>query len=92
MEVVTMTNEQERDYIIVQDESGLLKKFAVEALLNMEEQTYTLLRSEHDQHNAFVMQVENEEDGQYLIGIDDPFIKSMVLDAYAIAVDANPAD
>jgi uncharacterized protein YrzB (UPF0473 family) len=87
-----MFNEQERDYITVKDESGKEKKFAVEALLNMEDHTYTLLRNEQDQNDAIVMQVENEEDGQYLIGINDPHIKSMVLDAYEIAVDANPAD
>jgi uncharacterized protein YrzB (UPF0473 family) len=87
-----MSNEQERDYITVKDEAGAEKQFAVEALLNMEDNTYALLRSEHDLDDAIVMQVENEEDGQYLIGINDPNKKGMVLEAYEIAVDANPAD
>jgi hypothetical protein len=82
----------ERDYITVEDETGTEKQFSVEALLNMENNTYALLRSKHDPNDAIVMQVENEKDGQYLIGIKDSHKKDMVLDAYEIAVDANPAD
>jgi uncharacterized protein YrzB (UPF0473 family) len=82
----------ERDYITVEDETGTEKQFSVEALLNMENNTYALLRSKHDPNDAIVMQVENEKDRQYLIGIEDSHKKDMVLDAYEIAVDANPAD
>jgi uncharacterized protein YrzB (UPF0473 family) len=87
-----MSNELERDLITVEDEDGVEKQFAVEALLAMEDKTYALLRSEHDLNDTIVMQVENEDDEQYLIGINDPHKKTMVLDAYEIAVDANPAD
>lgn len=85
-----MTNE--RDFIIVEDENGREMKFSVEALLAMEDQTYALLRSNEEQNDPVVMQVENDANEQYLIGITDPNKKEMVLDAYQIAVDANPAD
>jgi hypothetical protein len=84
--------DHERDYITVEDDYGIKKQFVVEALFAMEENTYALLRSEHELDHAIVMQVENENDEQYLISIDDPLKKTMVLDAYEIAVEANPAD
>ncbi|MFD1781476.1 hypothetical protein ACFSFW_22780 [Fredinandcohnia salidurans] len=58
----------------------------------MKDKTFALLRSEQDQNNTFVMQVENTDDGQFLTGINDPSERDMVLDAYEIAVDANPAE
>jgi hypothetical protein len=36
------------------------------------------------------MQVENTDDGQFLTGISDPSKRDTVLDAYEIAIDANP--
>ncbi|WLD92612.1 DUF1292 domain-containing protein [Alkalihalobacillus sp. AL-G] len=87
-----MVDGQERDYITVEDENGLEKQFSVEGLFDIEDQTYALLRSVEDIKDTIVMQVENEEDGQYLIGINDPDKKEMVLDAYEIAINANPAD
>ncbi|MBO1513673.1 DUF1292 domain-containing protein [Metabacillus bambusae] len=87
-----MSHDYIRDWITVEDDDGNKKQFVVEALLAMEENTYALLRSEHELDHAIVMQVENEDDEQYLIGINDPLKKTMVLDAYEIAVEANPAD
>lgn len=87
-----MSHEFERDWITVEDDDGNKKQFVVEALLAMEENTYALLRTENELDHAIVMQVENEDDEQYLIGINDPLKKTMVLDAYEIAVEANPAD
>ncbi|WP_408007695.1 DUF1292 domain-containing protein [Pseudalkalibacillus sp. A8] len=87
-----MTNGQERDHITVEDENGEQKQFAVEALFDMEDSSYALLKSEEDMNETLVMQVKNEEDGQYLISIEDPDKKEMILNAYEIAVDANPAD
>lgn len=87
-----MSHDHERDLITVEDNDGNKKQFIVEALLAIEEDTYALLRSEHELDHAIVMQVENEDDEQYLIGINDPRKKTMVLDAYEIAVEANPAD
>ena len=81
-----------RDKIVVKDENGDEKEFSIEALFDMKEKTYALLHSLQDQNNTFVMQVENTEDGQYLTGIKNPSERDMVLDAYEIAVDANPAE
>ncbi|MCS0543073.1 DUF1292 domain-containing protein [Aeromonas veronii] len=81
-----------RDKIVVKDENGEEKEFSIEALFDMKEKTYALLHSEQDQNNTFVMQVENTDDGQFLTGINDPTERDMVLDAYEIAVDANPAE
>ncbi|WP_077618433.1 DUF1292 domain-containing protein [Bacillus sinesaloumensis] len=81
-----------RDKIVVLDENGDEKEFSIEALFDMKDKTFALLRSEQDQNNTFVMQVENTDNGQYLKGINDPSERDMVLDAYEIAVDANPAD
>lgn len=83
---------KERDIITVQDEIGEEKQLSVEALLAIDSETYALLTSKEKLNDTYIMQVKNEEDGQYLIGIDDPTITSMVLDAYEIAIDANPAD
>lgn len=81
-----------RDKIVVKDENGDEKEFSIEALFDMKDKTFALLRSEQDQNNTFVMQVENTVDGQFLTGINDPSERDMVLDAYEIAVDANPAE
>jgi hypothetical protein len=40
--------DHERDYITVEDDSGIKKQFVVDALFAMEENTYALLRSEHE--------------------------------------------
>lgn len=83
---------KERDIITVLDEYGEEKQLSVEALLAIDNETYALLTSKDRLNDTYIMQVKNEEDGQYLIGIDDPAITNMVLDAYEIAIEANPAD
>ncbi|MFD2213310.1 MULTISPECIES: DUF1292 domain-containing protein [Metabacillus] len=87
-----MTLEQERDFITVEDEYGKERTFSVEALLAVEAETYALLTSKDNDDDSIIMQVLDEEDGQYLVGVSDPIKKNIVLDAYEIAVDANPAD
>jgi uncharacterized protein YrzB (UPF0473 family) len=87
-----MTNGKERDYITVEGEEGVEKQFSVEGLFDMEGQTYALLKSAEDANETIVMQVENKEDEQYLVGINDPDKTEMILDAYEIAVGANPAE
>lgn len=82
-----------RDYITVEDEDGSEKQFAVEAMFDMNEKTYALLRSEHNQDDTIIMQVEtDDENKQYLVGINNDEEKTNVLDAYEIAVEANPAE
>lgn len=82
-----------RDYITVEDEDGTEKQFAVEAMFDMKNKTYALLRSEHNREDSIVMQVKVDDDNQqYLVGINNHEETSNLLDAYQIAVDANPAD
>ncbi|WP_449540219.1 DUF1292 domain-containing protein [Ferdinandcohnia sp. Marseille-Q9671] len=81
-----------RDKIVVMDENGIEKEFSVEALFDMKNKTFALLRSPQNADHTFVMQVENSDEGQYLVGVNDPSERDMVLDAYEIAVDANPAE
>lgn len=83
---------RERDLITVLDEYKQEKQLSVEALLVINSETFALLTPKEDFSVIFVMQVKDEKDAQYLIGIDDPAMTSMVLDAYEIAIDANPAD
>ncbi|MEH7237712.1 DUF1292 domain-containing protein [Bacillus sp. JJ1562] len=87
-----MNSDVYRDKIVVLDQNGVEKEFSIEALFDMKDKTFALLRSEQDQNNTFVMQVENTDDGQFLTGISDPSERDMVLDAYEIAIDANPAE
>jgi hypothetical protein len=85
-----MNSDVYRDKIVVLDETGNEKELSIEALFDMKDKTYALLRSERDGNDTFVMQVENTDDGQFLTGISDPSERHMILDAYEIAVDANP--
>ncbi|WP_264191488.1 DUF1292 domain-containing protein [Metabacillus litoralis] len=87
-----MINQHERDLITVVDEKGNEKQLIVEALFNLENETYALFQESEDFNHTFIMQVEDEEDGQYLVHINDFNKKNLILDAYEIAVDANPAD
>jgi uncharacterized protein YrzB (UPF0473 family) len=87
-----MNEEELRDYITVEDEDGVEKLFAIEAMFDMNGRTYALLRSGQGEADTFVMQVTEDENGQHLVGIDNKDDMKMLMDAYEIAVDANPAD
>jgi hypothetical protein len=82
-------NDSIRDLITVEDESGNEISYEVEALFDMRGETYALLRSEAD---TILMQVEEDEHGQHLIGLSNETEKEAILDAYQIAVDAAPAE
>ena len=84
-----MESNEIRDQITIEDENGQTKDYSVEALFDMEDHSYALLSSNED---TILMRVEEEEDGQYLIGITDENERDAILHAYEIAVDANPAD
>jgi len=73
-----------RDYITVEDEKGNRKDYAIEALFDMKEESYALLKGEEE---TIVMKVEGEEGNQYLLGISDPLESEAILDAYEIAVE-----
>ena len=84
-----MMRDEPRDYITVEDVKGNRKEFAVEALFDMEEDSYALLAGEDE---TIVMKVEGEEGNQYLVGISDPAESEALLDAYQIAVKEVPAE
>jgi hypothetical protein len=84
-----MKQDEPRDYITIEDEKGNRKDFAVEALFDMEDESYALLAAEDV---TIVMKVEGEEDNQYLIGIDNPSESEAILQAYEIAVENAPAE
>lgn len=89
---LVMNSFDQRDYITVEDDDGIEKQFAVEALFNMENKNYAFLRSVNNKNDLFVMQIEDDEDGQVLTKIKDQQKREMVLDAYQIAVQCNPAE
>ncbi|MDF2903591.1 MAG: hypothetical protein K0S25_1229 [Bacillus sp. (in: firmicutes)] len=92
MRWLVMNSFDQRDHITVEDEDGIEKQFAVEALFNMENKNYAFLRSVNNKNDLFVMEVEDDEDGQVLTKIKDQQKREMVLDAYQIAVQCNPAE
>jgi hypothetical protein len=81
--------ENHRDYITIEDEKGNRKDYAVEALFDMKEESYALLKAENE---TIVMKVEEDEGDQYLIGLSDPLESEAILAAYEIAVENAPAE
>ncbi|GAA4702516.1 DUF1292 domain-containing protein [Brevibacillus fulvus] len=82
-----MDNIQATEQITVHDEHGQARDYEVEALFDMNEHWYALLRSEDD---MILMRVVNDGDEQYLEGIEDPDEAAAILDAYELAVEAEP--
>ncbi|MEW9050473.1 MAG: DUF1292 domain-containing protein [Neobacillus sp.] len=78
-----------RDYITIEDENGARKDYAVEALFDMEDESYALLTSDDE---TIVMKVEGEDGNQFLVGISDPAESEAILAAYEIAVENAPAE
>lgn len=84
-----MKQDEPRDYITIEDDQGTLKEFAVEALFDMADESYALLKAEDE---TIVMKIEGEEGNQDLVGINDPSESEAILDAYQIAVENAPAE
>lgn len=84
-----MQEESIRDHVTIEDESGNRKDFAVEALFNMNDESYALLQGSE---GLLLMKVEGEESDQYLVGISNPEEAESILNAYEIAVEAAPAE
>ncbi|MCQ6280407.1 DUF1292 domain-containing protein [Bacillus sp. EB600] len=81
--------DEQRDYITIEDENGNRKEYTVEALFDMEDEFFALLKAEDE---TIVMKVEGEEGDQYLVGISDPIESEAILDAYQIAVKHAPLE
>jgi len=85
-----MLENHNEDRITVQDEQGRSREFTVEALFDKDDDWYALLKSGED---TILMRVEeDEEEGQYLVPINDPEVADSILDAYQIAMDALPVE
>jgi hypothetical protein len=82
-------SKEPRDYITIEDEIGDRREYAVEALFQMENESYALLTSESE---TILMKVEGEEGNQYLVGITNPSESEAIRDAYQIAVENAPAE
>ncbi|MFE0563941.1 DUF1292 domain-containing protein [Priestia megaterium] len=80
---------RERDFITIENEKGIEKQYAIEALFDMRNQTYALLQSNGE---VLLMRVEDKKGEQYLVGLTDSEERDSILDAYQIAVEATPAD
>jgi hypothetical protein len=84
-----MERDELRDLITVENELGQQISYEVEALFEMNGESYALLRSNEE---TILMRVEEDDKGQHLVGLSDNTEKEAILDAYEIAVDAAPAD
>ncbi|PLT33581.1 DUF1292 domain-containing protein [Bacillus sp. V5-8f] len=84
-----MTVPEIRDFIIVEEENGEEKQYAVDALFDIEDNSYALLSSGDD---LILMRVEEEDGEQYLVGLDDPVERENILNAYEVAVESAPAE
>jgi uncharacterized protein YrzB (UPF0473 family) len=84
-----MMEQEERDYIIIKDEEGKEIDYTIEALFDMDESSYALLKNLDE---TILMRIETEGEEQFLVGINDPNERDSILDAYQIAVNASPAD
>lgn len=74
---------QARDHIIVKDEQGNEKEYAVEALFDMRDGSYALLKYGD---KMIVMKIEEENGRQFLTSITDPIENEAILDTYQIMV------
>lgn len=84
-----METDSIRDLVTVKDDKGRQKQYEVEALFEMNGESYALLR---DREETVLMRVEEETGEQVLVGLNNELEKSNLLDAYQIAVDAAPAE
>ena len=84
-----MENDSIRDLVTVVDDQGNQRQFEVEALFEMNGESFAMLR---DQEGTVLMRVEEQNGQQFLVGLNDEIEKSNLLDAYQIAVDAAPAE
>ena len=81
----------ENDNIItVEDEYGNTKNYHLEALFDMNDEWYALLKSE--QERVLMRVIQGEGDEQYLVSIDDPEEAASIMDAYEIALEAEEGE
>lgn len=78
-----------RDSVTVQKEQGEEVDYFIEALFDVDDESYALIRNDDE---TLLMKIEEENGEQFLVGVEKPDLSESILDAYQIAVIANPAD
>lgn len=78
-----------RDSVTVQKEQGEEVDYFIEALFDVDDESYALIRNDDE---TLLMKIEEENGEQFLVGVEKPDLSESILDAYQIAVEANPAD
>jgi hypothetical protein len=78
-----------RDSITVTDESGIEIEYFVEALFDVDDESYALIQKEDE---MFLMKIEEENGEQFLIGVSNESRSEDIIDAYHIAVEETIAD
>jgi hypothetical protein len=84
-----LKNDSIRDLVTVTDDRGKERQFEVEALFEMNGESFAMLR---DEAGTVLMRVEEDGGNQFLVGLENDLEKSDLLDAYQIAVEAAPAE
>jgi uncharacterized protein YrzB (UPF0473 family) len=79
-----------RDSVTIIDEKGEETKFFIEALFDVDDESFALIRKEDN--SMFLTKIEEDQGEQYLVPVSDPNKSSNILDAYQIAVEENPAE
>jgi len=80
-----------RDAVTIIDEHGEETEFFVEALFDVDGEAFSLIRKEDN--SMLLTKIEEDHNGeQYLVPVSNPEKSANILDAYQIAVEANPAD
>jgi hypothetical protein len=77
------------DTITVSDDTGNYRDFTVEALFDMDGQSYALLS---DNGETVLMRIEQNGETQELVGITNPEVIDSIMDAYEIAVDTDEVE
>ncbi|CAH0346399.1 MULTISPECIES: DUF1292 domain-containing protein [unclassified Bacillus (in: firmicutes)] len=84
-----MDNPKLRDLILIEEENGDEREYAVEALFDLEDDSFALLTSEEE---VLLMRIEEEDGEQFLIGLDDHEEAENILHAYQVAIESAPAE
>lgn len=79
-----------RDSVTIIDEEGEETEFFIEALFDVDNESFALIRKEDN--SMFLTKIEEDQGEQYLVPVSDPNKSSNILDAYQIAVEENPAE
>lgn len=78
-----------RDSVTIRNELGKEMEYFIEALFDVDHESYALIRNEQDLQ---LMKIEEIDGEQYFIRVEKPDLHENILEAYQIAVQINPAN